>query len=371
MRKLYFDNYDHSFHHQDAASSAKIMDMLSGSLREDVLSQMVREVGRRIAHLDDRTAIFVSEFSKILIRQTFIEEEVIMTKDVESHHSCRFITQGSIRVYPSRAQQGMQYLDSDDDETGTPNKVYFGEDLFALPAGVSAPKSRGEVVAQTKVEIYELLRIRFNAMILSSLTFNDDAVYFLRDLKSGPVTNLHLPEDERDSMWNAALRGEGAFEVAPPRKAGQDDTQKMFAGLTDRELLVLQKDINYLFDLIDTDGSGLLSKAEVDIFFSSSTATPLPRVIRLLDTDGDGWISPDEWNQFFADLHVRGNLESSMKMLKGIAEAVHAKSGPTSGRASPEPNLASPEPNLPVPPVASGTVESSPLAAGPLVELDV
>jgi hypothetical protein len=76
----------------------------------------------------------------------------------------------------------------------------------------------------------------------------------------------------------------------------------------------VQAKIDGLFTSIDTDQSGSFELAELKSFFQVDGAN-LPRVLELMDADQNGIITKTEWQSFFVQLHGRGLLDGSLKLL--------------------------------------------------------
>ena len=81
-----------------------------------------------------------------------------------------------------------------------------------------------------------------------------------------------------------------------------------------------QRVVSDLFDAIDRDGSGVLSKAEVDDFFSGP-AGKKPWSLNVLDANGDGQVTWAEWDEFFVRLARLGGdmVPDIIKQLEEIA----------------------------------------------------
>ena len=86
----------------------------------------------------------------------------------------------------------------------------------------------------------------------------------------------------------------------------------------------VQAKIDGLFTSIDTDQSGSLELAELKIFFQVDGAN-LPRVLELMDADQNGIITKTEWQSFFVQLHGRGLLDGSLKLLTETRQQVQSQ----------------------------------------------
>ena len=86
----------------------------------------------------------------------------------------------------------------------------------------------------------------------------------------------------------------------------------------------VQAKIDGLFTSIDTDQSGSLEHAELKSFFQVDGAN-LPRVLELMDADQNGIITKTEWQSFFVQLHGRGLLDGSLKLLTETRQQVQSQ----------------------------------------------
>merc|ERR1711871_599115 len=93
-------------------------------------------------------------------------------------------------------------------------------------------------------------------------------------------------------------------------------SKQLEAVLNDKQ----QQEVTQLFRSMDCDGSGELSRGEVDDFFSHQGQRP--RALGLLDSNGDGNITWSEWNHFFLRLDAlgKGKVNGILKILKDIAD---------------------------------------------------
>ena len=218
------DNYDYSFNRQDDASTRRIMSMLSGALRLEVTQQLVRGVSVKIAFLDAKQPDFVAQMSHSLVRQTFLDGEFVLMQEESCLHEVLFVTDGHLIVtkLPNVPPRGKRHssimsraIDNADNvkrfhcgESENDAKLFVAEDLFATNHPPIAPAS---VQAEGKVELYSLMRIRFNTTLAMG-AFREDALKFLAELcQYGQCTALHLTH-ERTAMWEEALAGTAGFE---------------------------------------------------------------------------------------------------------------------------------------------------------------
>ena len=86
----------------------------------------------------------------------------------------------------------------------------------------------------------------------------------------------------------------------------------------------VQAKIDGLFTSIDTDQSGSFELAELKSFFQVDGAN-LPRVLELMDADQNGIITKTEWQSFFVQLHGRGLLDGSLKLLTETRQQVQSQ----------------------------------------------
>jgi hypothetical protein len=98
----------------------------------------------------------------------------------------------------------------------------------------------------------------------------------------------------------------------------QQHSQEMCAALDEGQRRAAED----IFNAIDSDGSGMLSGAEVDSFFSED-GQPKPRSLRLLDPNGDGKVTWSEgeacWLKL-ANLEEGSKVDGILKLLKEISD---------------------------------------------------
>merc|ERR1711865_912501 len=230
-RKVYFDNYDNSKLRVNDESSQRIMDMLSATLRRDVMKQMVKGIESQIAFLRTRSADFVSEVSKCLVRQTCTEGELLFKEDEPLPHQICFLTQGRVNVFKGSDPTNIQSFEALSESAAAVGDVsddymqrpWLMEDIFATDSEsieadghveVYLPTPPANVGAEGHVEVYLLFRVRFNT-VLGMDGLQDDGVQFLKGLSShGTCSHLHV--EGREQMWEDIFDGNGAFEIEDP-----------------------------------------------------------------------------------------------------------------------------------------------------------
>lgn len=140
------------------------------------------------------------------------------------------------------------------------------------------------------------------------------------------ATGLTSTEDELSVAEPATADvSKAAHETAPDVPL---DGRSVGATLASEMTQEQQQQLVRLFDMIDLDGGGSLGLDEIQAFFSPSPGQPgqLPRALKLLDADGDGVITWREWVVFFEELHHRGHMDGTLKMLFEIASSKPAVS---------------------------------------------